>query len=442
MSERELLRTLFDAAVAAVDPARAMRAALAATPTPAGPVHILAIGKAAVPMTNAAVAVLAERGVSPTGVLAVAPALDAAPRIPFIAGDHPLPGTNSLAAASAIGQAVAMMRATDECWVLLSGGASSLAAAPVGGVSFESLSRLFALLLESGLDIARMNAVRRRFLRWGDGRLAAAIPARQIRVFAISDVPGDAAEDVGSGPCSPNRLGEAEVRRILVSASLFDALPEDIRRSLASPGASTQDSTVTPQDLRFGRVSMELVARNADAVEGAAATARQCGWDVIVGPALEGEARTVGGEIAVELVRLAERSGPRLLVRGGETTVATGRTRGIGGRCQELLLAAAGILEGRAGIALLAAGTDGRDGPTDAAGGIVDGGTWTRARAAGLEPTHALDAHDAYPALNAAGDLLRTGPTGTNVMDLAIGVCAGPRGAAVPPAESPRRSTP
>ena len=427
LSGHALARDLFDAALAAVNPEVAVSRALATVETGDVAPHVIAIGKAAVPMANAALATLRARGLVPPGGIVVSPGGSAELASPLVhlAGDHPLPGPQSFAAADAVGRAAGAIGAKDDCWVLLSGGASSLVAAPVPGVEPGALVELFRVLLGSGLPIADVNAVRRRVLRFGAGRLATAIAARQIRVLAISDVPGDDPGDIGSGPCTPDPTSDADLTERLSAAGVGESIPAPMQHRLARERRRAADDPAAASR----RISFEIVARNADAIQGAARLARQMGVTVVEGAALAGEASAAGEESVRALLALRDalprdgRPGNACLLRGGETVVSLAPDAGHGGRSQELALAAARLLAGRAGITLLAAGTDGRDGPTDAAGAIVDGATWPRIEAAGCDPGAALAAHDTYPALDRAGALLRTGPTGTNVMDLVIGVC-------------------
>jgi glycerate-2-kinase len=295
---------------------------------------------------------------------------------------------------------------------------------------------VWRLLLESGLDIHAMNAVRRRFTRWGGGRLALALAGRAVDVLAISDVPGDDPATIGSGPCAADPLTPADVARLLQDADLLGRLPPAIAGMLRdAPDAVV---TTTPGHAALARVRTRIIASNGDAVRGAAARARELGWETrIVSEPLTGPAAAAGARVAAALLLgggtgEASPAAPRCLIAGGETTVALGDAAGCGGsaapaggRCQELALAAARVLAGAGtggGTALLAAGTDGRDGPTDAAGAVVDGHTWHAVRAAGRDPAADLVCHESYAALGATGALLRTGPTGTNVMDVVIGV--------------------
>jgi hydroxypyruvate reductase len=317
-------------------------------------------------------------------------------------------------------------------WVLLSGGASSLAAAPVDGVRGDDLAALSRLLLGSGLDIAAMNAVRKRFSRWGGGRLAAAIAARgagRVRCLVVSDVIGDDLAAIGSGPCVPDPVTAAELHARLADAALWNALPASLRAAIEAGERDPGRETPKAGDPVFARVETTLVASNRLSLDAVVARARALGLPArIESDALAGEASLVGHTLGAAVRALATSppaDGTRCLVWGGETTVTLGDAPGLGGRCQELALAAAGALADGAGdrtVALLAAGTDGRDGPTDAAGAIVDAGSWAAASAAGRDPARDLAAHDAHPALEAAGALVRPGLTGTNVMDVMVGL--------------------
>ena len=200
-------RSCIAVATAAVDPAPALASRLGRLEREPGRRRwILALGKAAIPMARAAVETLAEWGASPAGGVVVAPEIQPAPhpRLPVVAGDHPEPGPGSLAAAEALGRAAAAVAPEDEVWVLLSGGASSLLAAPVEGLTPGELTTLYRLLLGSGLDITAMNRIRKRFSRWGAGRLARALAPARVRVFVVSDVIGDDLPSIGSGPCVPD----------------------------------------------------------------------------------------------------------------------------------------------------------------------------------------------------------------------------------------------
>jgi hydroxypyruvate reductase len=312
-------------------------------------------------------------------------------------------------------------------WVLLSGGTSSLIAAPEPGLSAGDLATLYRLLLGSGLDIRAMNQIRKRFSRWGGGKLARSLGPRRIRVYAVSDVIGDDLSAIGSGPCVPDPATALEVRLLLERAGLWRRIPAAARRLIISTEAGTVQETPKPDDPAFSGVTTEVIASNRLALEAAARRAGELGLRAsVVEAAIAGEASVVGAELAGELLASHSSSGdsvpPSCVIWGGETTVTLGESSGLGGRCQELALAAARVLDGTMGVALLAAGTDGRDGPTDAAGALVSGETWRAIVQAGRDPLRDLAHHNAYPALDAAGALLRPGHTGTNVMDVVIGL--------------------
>jgi glycerate 2-kinase len=434
-SPAAILAELYAVATEAVAPGPALARRLRAlTPVPGGPPWIIALGKAAIPMARAAVGVLRERGLEPAGGIVVAPA-PAAPPHPSLAvavGDHPEPGPGSLAAATALADRTRGAASSAEVWVLLSGGTTSLLGAPVDGISPEDLSRIYALLLGSGLDITAMNRIRKRFSRWGGGRLARALAPAPVRVYVVSDVIGDDLASIGSGPCVPDPTTAADVRGLLQASGLWEQVPESARRLVTEAEAGGIAETPKPGDQAFARVTLELIASNGLALEAAAKRAAELGLAPVVSDTpLAGEASAAGASVAATL--LQDCAGPgipqpdrtRCFIWGGETTVTLGpRPEGLGGRCQELALAAARSLENAPpSLALLAAGTDGRDGPTDAAGAIVDGRTWGAMKAAGRDPARDLASHDAYRALDAAGALLRPGLTGTNVMDVVIGVC-------------------
>jgi glycerate 2-kinase len=385
-------------------------------------------------MARAAVDFLRRRNLDPAGGLIVAPAPAAAPHptLRVIAGDHPEPGPGSLAAAQALAEVAPRAASGGEVWVLLSGGTTSLLGAPVEGISPGELTRLYTLLLGSGLDISAMNRIRKRFTRWGGGRLARALAPALVRVYIVSDVIGDDVAAIGSGPCVPDPTTAAEVRRLLEESGLWRRIPDPARGQVARAEAGQVAETPKPGDQAFARVTLELIASNGLALEAAAKRAAELGLaPVLSDTPIAGEASAAGASVAATLLQdCARRDIPqpdlkRCWIWGGETTVTLGTgPAGLGGRCQELALAAARALSGAPpGIALLAAGTDGRDGPTDAAGAIVDGRTWASASAAGRDPARDLAAHDAYRALDAAGSLLKPGLTGTNVMDVVIGVC-------------------
>jgi glycerate 2-kinase len=429
-----ILIDVFLAAVAAAAPGAVTVEALSRLSAAGWPrVWMFALGKAARSQSEAAVAELMRLGREIAGGILVG-SVDFPPphaSLAVCSGDHPIPGLRSVGAAMRLGEAVCQVREADVALVLLSGGASSLVAAPADGIDAADVTSLFELLLASGLDIARVNAVRKRFIRWGGGRLAVALPGA-VYCLAVSDVIGDDLASIASGPCVPDPLRAADVRRILDAAALLERLPSRMREHLDRVERGEAAETPKPS-AAFARVTTRIVAANSAAIEAASTRARALGIEsVIIAPRpLTGEASDQGRMIADEL--LAVRAGSRMegtgraracLLWGGETTVTLAGASGVGGRCQELALAAAQRLHeaGAEGVSLLAAGTDGRDGPTDAAGAVVDERTWVAVRRAGRDPAHDLRTHASYVALDAAGALVRTGLTDTNVGDVVVGM--------------------
>lgn len=435
----DVLLRLFGAALESVEPRRALAHALDRDPaTPATRTWILSFGKAAHPLADAAVARLHAAGLEATGglVIATEPGPSPGAGIDVMVGDHPLPGRRSLAAAEALESTVRSIRLGDDVLVLISGGASSLLAAPVRGISHDDLEATFSAMLRSGLDIHDMNRVRKRISRWGAGRLAAALSHANVRVYAVSDVAGDDVASIGSGPCSPDPTTAVRVRALLDLAGLIPAVPGSVINLLDRTERGMIPETPKPGDAAFRTVETHVVASNRVAVEAAADAAVREGFRTFVRKKpIMGEASSCGVAIAEHVLETGDAAGPWealgtgavsrpiCWVAGGETTVTIREPAGTGGRCQELALAAASALSGAPKrVTILAAGTDGRDGPTDAAGALVDNDTWTRIEAAGRDPRADLDGHDAHPSLDAADALVRTGPTGTNVADLVLAV--------------------
>jgi len=431
---RALLLELYDAAVAAAAPGAATARAIDALELGrARRVWLFAIGKAARPMAAAAVRSL-QRGLhSIIGGVVVAPddAPAPYPTLATMCGDHPVPGRHSFEAAVKIGEVAAGRRGTDIAIVLLSGGASALIGAPVRGVAESDYIALHELLLGSGLDIAEMNSVRKRFSRWSAGRLALALAPAATYCLAISDVASDDMSVIGSGPCVPDTTTAKDVRERLERVALFDRIPQAMRDYLGGVARGTTPETPTVAHPAFAHITARVIGNNRIALDGVAASAREHGLESRIMPArLDGEASAAGEAIARTLLASrAASSTSGVVVWGGETTVTLGARTGSpagGGRCQELALAAARVFHdaGSAadGITLLAAGTDGRDGATDAAGAVIDATTWSAIAAAGRDPGRSLAGHESYGALAAANALIPRRDTGTNVNDVVIGL--------------------
>jgi hydroxypyruvate reductase len=287
-----------------------------------------------------------------------------------------------------------------------------------------------------------MNRIRKRFTRWAGGRLAAALHPAHVKNFTISDVIGDDLPSIGSGPCVPDTSSAVEVRTALGSAGLWENVPSGLREYLEAVIRGAAPETPKPDHPAFRTTETILVASNRLALEAAARRAHDLGLEAfLLDTALAGEAAAVGRRLAARLVDYDATTVPgaqagrvnkdTVLVWGGETTVTLTADAGLGGRSQELALAASEVLDtaarrlgGSAGhrFTLLAAGTDGRDGPTDAAGGFADATVWTAIRRAGRDPAKDLASHHGYDALTAGAAIFKTGMTGTNVMDIVLGL--------------------
>jgi len=424
---RSLLEEIFRQALVAVDAGAAVERAISGTPGAlfvngrelAGErLFVLAVGKAAPAMAQA---FAARAGSAVTAGLVVAPPGHGAGPAGFerLEGTHPVPDERSVGAADAVLRFVARPEAGDVLCVLLSGGASSLLSAPLPGVSLDELATTTRVLLEGGAAIDELNSVRKHLSKTAGGRLARACRAGAIELLAVSDVPDDRLDVIGSGPFAPDPSRYEDALAVLARRARPDAVPAAVHAELAAGARGEREETPGADAPELRRVRSTLVATSRMAVEAAREAALHRGLAVrVFSEPLAGEAR----DEARRLVSLAVASRPErplCLVAAGETTV-TVRGAGRGGRNQELALAAALELEGREGIALLALGTDGRDGPTDAAGAFADGETVSRGRAAGVDARSALVANDSHGFFAAEGGVVRTGPTGTNVMDLVL----------------------
>ncbi|MGC9529750.1 MAG: glycerate kinase type-2 family protein [Candidatus Bipolaricaulaceae bacterium] len=432
---RQQLQAVIQAALRAVEPARCVRRA-AHRARDALLVDgrrydlarlrrawVVGLGKAAPRMAVAVEEILGDRLAGGVVVTAAGCGVPTQ-RVEVVEASHPVPDQRSLAAGRRIVDTVQGAGEEDLVVVLISGGGSALLTLPAHGVSLEDLQATGELLLRSGAGIQEVNAVRKHLSQVKGGQLARLAAPAQVVALILSDVPGDRLDAIASGPCVPDPTTFADAQRVLRRHGLWDQVPAAVRARLAAGVAGRLPETPKPGDPDLGRVHTVVIGSGGVAAEAAREEGERLGYPgIILTTTLEGEAREVGRVVAA-LAREMARWGrpipaPGLVVAAGETTV-TVRGPGKGGRNQELALAAAAGIAGQPGVVIAAVGTDGRDGPTDAAGGVVDGGTAARIRGAGLEPWDCLAQNDAYTALSTAGDLLITGPTGTNVADLCI----------------------
>lgn len=437
---------IFQAGLAAADPFRIVvaNAKLECGRFIAGPhvydlerfrnILVVGAGKAAAAMGLALEHTLSDR--IDKGLLILPPG-DRAPfkRLAQARAAHPLADK---AAERATGKIMALLQAADEKLLvlcLISGGASALLAAPAFGVILADKRKITSLLIQAGAGIGELNAVRKHLSAVKGGRLArAAYPATMLTLI-LSDVSGDRLDVIGSGPTAPDASTFADAWAVIEKYGLPDRIPVRARKYLERGLAGLEGETVKENDPCLIRSAHLVVGSIGTALEGARKKARSMGMAVeTVSEGLQGEARAAASFLAAKAMRIQSGLAPGrkfCLLCGGETTVSV-RGNGRGGRNQELALAFAMAVAGREGIELLSAGTDGIDGPTDAAGAIVDGATVAKAAKLGLDARAFLDNNDSYSffceldRLSGGRHHLKTGPTGTNVMDLQVILLRGP----------------
>ena len=418
----ELLKASFDAAVAAADPARMLAAHL-----PAPPQRVLVVGAGKAAASMAAAVEQAWPTVDLDGLVITRYAHGLPARaVRVVEAGHPVPDAAGEAAAREILDRVQKMRAGDLLLALISGGGSSLLSLPVPKVPMDDLKRVTRELLASGAPIEQMNVVRKHLSQIAGGRLADAAVRRDAHVLAliVSDVTGDAPTDIASGPCTPDPSTYADALAILQRWSVTP--PASVADWLARGARGEVPETPKPGDPRFAAVENRVIATAHGSLEAAADVFKRASIaPVILGDTVTGEAREVAKVYAalVREVRMhaAPFAAPIALISGGECTVTIpAGSSGRGGRCSEFLLSLAVELEGVPGIYAFAADTDGIDGSEDNAGAWLTPDTVSRAVAAGVRARAALDTHDAYGFFAAAGSLLVTGPTRTNVNDYRV----------------------
>ncbi|HXP72671.1 MAG TPA: glycerate kinase [Stellaceae bacterium] len=413
---RALLRRLFEAALAAADPATVVPPHLPAPPE--GRTIVVGAGKAAAAMAAA----VEKHWPGPLAGLVVTRYGHGLPctRIEVVEAGHPVPDAAGSRAAQHILELVRGLGADDLVLCLISGGGSALLTLPAPGISLEDKRAVTRALLTSGATISEMNCLRKHLSAIKGGRLAAAAAPARIVSLAISDVPGDDPAVIASGPTVPDPTTFAEARAILAKYGI------EPPAAAVAHLAAARDETPKPGDPRLAHAEYHLIATPQGALEAAAAAARAAGiTPVILGDAIEGEAKDVAlvhagiaRQAATGRLIVGDRAlmPPLVLLSGGETTV-TVRGRGRGGRNAEFLLALAVALNGAPGIHAIACDTDGIDGTEDNAGAIVGPDSFTRASQAHVNLKAKLAENDAYGAFEALGDLVVTGATRTNVND-------------------------
>jgi len=407
---RRHARSIFDAALAAADPSRAVETHLRRIDFAAfRNIFVLGAGKAGASMAKAAERVLGRRIAA--GFVNVKDGHAMKLRhIELNECGHPEPDARGMAGAERIAQIAVSAGRGDLVICLISGGASALTPLPAEPVTLEEKRAITSLLLAAGADIHEMNTVRKHLSRIKGGQLAKlAWPAR-VETLALSDVVGDDLDVIGSGPTAPDSSTFADARGVLERYRIWERAPRSVRERLSGAG----DETPKPGDAIFRRVRNRVIGSNRIALDAAVRRARQLGYRTqILSSEIVGETRDVARMHAALLREAARRPGAQCIASGGETTV-TIRGAGLGGRNQEFVLAGAIDIAGMPDAVVFSAGTDGTDGPTDAAGAVADGSTLSRkpdARAF-------LENNDSYHYFEALGDLIKTGPTHTNVIDI------------------------
>ncbi|MGE5304561.1 MAG: glycerate kinase type-2 family protein [Alphaproteobacteria bacterium] len=386
-------------------------------------IYIVGAGKASARMTQAMEALLADKIAGGAVIVKYGYGVPTK-KVRILEGGHPVPDHAGLEATADVIELVRDAGKDDLVFCLISGGGSALLSRPREGISLEDKQRTTEWLLKSGAKIEEINAVRKHISQVKGGSLARSIyPATAVSLI-MSDVVDDPIETIASGPTAPDPSTYADCSRVLERYQLWERIPRSVRKVLEGGLQGELAETPKQEDEIFLKVTNVVVGNNRLAVRGAKQKARELAYhSCILSGSIEGEARDAAlfhVAVAKEILASGEPiSRPACLVSGGETTV-TVRGEGKGGRNQEFALAAALEIDGNEQIVVLSGGTDGTDGPTNAAGGLVDGTTIQRAKDKGLDARAHLQKNDSYPFLRATDDLLITGPTFTNVMDLRL----------------------
>ncbi len=433
--QRRDAQAIFAAGLAAADPARLIQRCLQVDGqvlragerlydlTKHSDLYIVGAGKATARMALAVEALLGERIAG--GIIIV----KRGHRIPLrkvevIEAGHPIPDQTGVNATESIIGLLRQTQKTDLILCLISGGASALLSSPIEGLSLQDKQQTTQALLECGARIQEVNAIRKHISRVKGGRLAGLVHPSTVLSLILSDVIDDSMDNIGSGPTAPDSSTFADCLSIIERYGVGEMIPVAVRSILKKGAAGEIVDTPKAGDPIFQKVQNLVIGNNRLALVAAKGKAEALGYHTLVlSSSIEGEAREVAIDHMIRARNVLSRSNPirppACIISGGETTVAI-RGDGLGGRNQEFALAAAIEIDGLGGVVAFSGGTDGTDGPTDAAGGIVDGTTVQRGRDKGLDARSYLERNDSYPFLKTVGDLLITGPTLTNVMDLRV----------------------
>ena len=429
LSLRQDAINVFQAGIAAADPYQAVKRHLIPKLfNDYSKVHLIAFGKAACAMAQAALDIipaqlLANKGIAVTNYENVAE-ID---NVDVIGASHPLPDEAGFKAAQIIADRVYNAQHNELVLVLVSGGGSALIPCPAGQITLQEKITTTNLLLASGVDIKQVNAVRKHLSRLKGGGLTRMAAPAKVYALILSDVLGDDLSAIASGPTVADDTTYADAIAVLKAKGIWQQVPTSVQHHLEQGKLGIIPETPKPDDAIFKNTGHTLIGSNAISLNAALQAANHLGYQAkLYSDHLCGEAKTVGmtlaSQYAEEILKLPLQNKPIALLAGGETTV-TLKGHGCGGRNQELALAFAIAAEHHDlpyNWAFLSGGTDGRDGPTDAAGGLVDRNTIKRMIQAGVNPIEMLDNNDSYNALKIANNLVTTGATGTNVADLQI----------------------
>ena len=423
MTNRLLRRhaaAIFRAALAAADPAAAVARHLTGRKFESfRNIYVIGAGKAGAPMASAAERALGKHLAE--GYINVKDGhLAKLRRIELNQCGHPVPDARGVAGAERIAEIAAAAGREDLVLCLISGGASALLPLPVPGITLEEKQATTRLMLGCGATIHEINAVRKHISRIKGGQLARLASPARVEALLLSDVIGDNLDVIGSGPTAPDASTFATAGAILDRYAIRSRVPASVRERIQSGENGVLDETPKPADPLFSRVRNTVIGSNRLALDAAQKKARELGFrTLILSSTIEGETREIArmhAAIAAEISRAGRPlRAPACIITGGETTV-TIRGDGLGGRNQEFALAAALDIAGLERVVVFSAGTDGTDGPTDAAGALADGDTLRRKPDARAY----LDRNDSYHYFEALGDLVITGPTNTNVMDVRL----------------------
>ncbi|MGR9071961.1 MAG: glycerate kinase type-2 family protein [Gammaproteobacteria bacterium] len=389
-------------------------------------VHVISFGKAACAMAKAVREIVPadffhDRGIAVTNYENVTP-IDG---FEVFGAGHPLPDQSGVRAATAVAESIERAERGELVLVLISGGGSALIPCPADGITLEEKIITTGLLLSSGATINEINCVRKHLSKLKGGGLTRLAAPADLHAMILSDVLGDDLSSIASGPTVPDKTTFQDAIEVLKNHNIWGRVPDAVRTHLVRGSQNDRPETPKTGDPVFAGESHCLIGSNAISVKAILSTAGQLGYECILySDNLSGEARAVAENLLLYAKKILERDPdkPLAVLAGGETTV-TLKGSGKGGRNQEMALSfALAAKEHELGCrwVFLSGGTDGRDGPTDAAGGMVDAESVKRMRETGIDPLALLDRNDSYVALNHSHDLLMTGPTGTNVADLQI----------------------